>query len=120
MWREDVTRTLLVVEDDWAIRSVLVNLFQEEGYIVVAAETGRRALDLLTKIVPTVITLDYNLPDMNGFQLLQAIREFSGLQAIPIVLITAESVPRSVQEQLHTVVNKPFDISVLLDIVNQL
>ncbi len=120
MWKEDAVSTLLVIEDDPAIRSVLISLFQEEGHIVIAAGTGKRALDLLTKILPTVITVDYNLPDMNGFQLVQAIRAISGLQGIPIVLVTAASVPLEVQKQVHTVVRKPFEISDLLDIVNPL
>ena len=79
--------SILVVDDEAEIREGLVLLLESEGYAVVAVETGDAGLARLEEEPFDLLLLDVSLPDHNGIDLLQQIRERDPV--LPVVLITA-------------------------------
>jgi CheY-like chemotaxis protein len=80
---------VLLVEDERGIRRVMEMLFEDEGYDVLTAKNGSEALELLANVTPSMIITDYMMPEMDGAQLLRAIRDDAGLSAIPVLLMSS-------------------------------
>jgi CheY-like chemotaxis protein/anti-sigma regulatory factor (Ser/Thr protein kinase) len=80
---------LLIVEDDPALTGVLVALFAEHGVTAVAAHTARDALRLSQEIAPDLLLLDLLLPDGDGFDLVDWLREDPRLCRVPLVVYSA-------------------------------
>lgn len=75
---------ILIVEDDKAIRSLYKNAFEQQGYIVLTAEDGEAALEILPNVNVQVMFLDLGLPGMDGVELCRQIRSTH-----PIAIISA-------------------------------
>jgi two-component system alkaline phosphatase synthesis response regulator PhoP len=84
-----VKKSILLVEDEDALRMTLGDRLRGEGYIVDTADNGEKGLDKATEIAYDVIILDVMLPDTNGFDLCRDIRR-AGITT-PIMLLTARS-----------------------------
>jgi DNA-binding response OmpR family regulator len=82
-------RRVLVVEDDTSIMLGLQINLEAEGYVVLPAEDGERALEIARSDNPDLVILDVMLPRMNGFQVLQTIRR-EGLM-MPIIMLSART-----------------------------
>jgi len=82
--------TVLVVDDDSAIRDALFECLRDDGYDVHTAEHGQAALGSLDEGVrPDVIVLDLMMPIMNGFEFLQALKRRPGSHGIRVVILSA-------------------------------
>jgi PAS domain S-box-containing protein len=92
---------VLVVEDDPLTRQVLSRALQGEGCEVVEAEHGRAALDRLVEGVPDLVLLDLMMPEMNGFEFLEALREREAWRAIPVAVITAKELTDEERRRLN-------------------
>jgi DNA-binding response OmpR family regulator len=79
---------VLVVDDDPDIRLLLRELLERAGYSVAEAETGRAALRNLFSDTPALVILDVTMPDMDGYQTLERIRDLSD---VPVLMLTARS-----------------------------
>jgi CheY-like chemotaxis protein len=116
-------RTILVVEDDVAIRDALSDTLGYEGYSVEVAENGQDALDKLAQLQPPcLILLDLMMPVMNGLEFLAALHERNSddaLVTIPVVMVTAyEHMAREAKGTIG-VVKKPIDLDSLLRFVKE-
>lgn len=78
--------TILVIDDNRQIVAALTDVLQAKGYNILSAFDGRQGLRLALEREPDLILLDWNLPQLSGYQVLQALRE-RGNQA-PVVLTT--------------------------------
>lgn len=84
-----VMQTLLVVDDSRVDRRLVGGLLQKTGeYEVIYAENGRNALDRLELDIPDAVLTDLHMPEMNGLELVQAIK--SDYPLIPVLLMTAQ------------------------------
>jgi len=83
--------TLLLVEDDHAIREMLKMFLMTKKYTVLEAEDGATALQQLNQTNPDLLVLDWMLPDTDGLQLMQKIRETSVHKDLPILMLTARA-----------------------------
>lgn len=83
--------SILVVEDDKAIREMLTMFLSASKYTVSTAVDGKQALDQLYQSVPDVLLLDWMLPDMDGIDLIPQIRDVSALKDLPILMLTAKA-----------------------------
>lgn len=81
--------TILVVEDDDAIRNNITRLLKLEGYQIEAAANGREGLERARQLRPEVVISDIGMPEMDGFALLEAIRADRSLAATSVMLLTA-------------------------------
>jgi len=81
--------TVLVVEDDDAIRANIARLLKLEGFEILAAANGARGLEQARIARPDVVISDISMPEMDGFALLEAIRADAQLATTPVMLLTA-------------------------------
>lgn len=102
---------ILVVEDDARSRDLLVKYLGAKGHDVESAESGNRALTSAVSFGPDLILLDVNLPDMDGWGVLDAVRKFS---QVPVIMVTARD---SAQDKVAGLdlgaddyITKPFDL----------
>ena len=85
------TQRILVVEDDPDTAQLLTVVLTSEGYEVLPANNGSLALELLRKMGPDLVLLDWMLPGMDGPEVLQRSREIS---SVPIIMLTAKTAPQ--------------------------
>jgi signal transduction histidine kinase/DNA-binding response OmpR family regulator len=86
---------VLLVEDDTTMRLVLRRMLEREGWSVTEAEHGRVALECVAQTRPDLILLDLMMPEMNGFQFIDALRQNPEWRSLPIVIITAHDLSPS-------------------------
>ena len=105
-------KTVLVVDDQEINRDVLEAILEEQ-YEILFAENGREALEMIRAHQEelSVIMLDLMMPVMNGFEVLQKLREDEELQKIPVIVLTAEREAelRALQAGAADFITKPFD-----------
>jgi PAS domain S-box-containing protein len=94
-------RRVLVVEDDEATRTLLRRAMEAEGWDVVEAEHGRAALGRMAERLPDLVLLDLMMPEMNGFEFLEARREREPWRAVPVVVITARTLTDDDRRRLN-------------------
>jgi CheY-like chemotaxis protein/nitrogen-specific signal transduction histidine kinase len=92
---------VLVVDDDPVVRELLRRQLEAEGYRVSEAGDGRAALARLREAVPGVILLDLMMPEMDGFELMEAMRREAGWASIPVVVLTAKDLTAEDRERLN-------------------
>jgi two-component system OmpR family response regulator len=106
---------ILVVEDDVPTLESLRDLFRRAGFEVATATTGRDALArLLDEEQPSVIVLDVRMPVMTGEELIEVIRSYRRLAAIPVLVLTAADMPIRGSESVDVVMRKPFRMDELV------
>jgi len=110
----------LVVDDSRAVRMIVCRVLRELGYEAAEAGNGRQALEALQAGGPVdVILADWNMPEMDGLELLQAIRADSKYLGIPVVMVTTEAEVSQMVTALENGANeyimKPFTKEILVD-----
>lgn len=109
---------LVVIAEDYPDISQLVgDLLRGEGYDVAAVANGREVLDTVLLHQPCILLLDLSLPDMPGNEVIQQLQLHPKTSRVPIVVVSAYTEHLHRVPQVRAVVNKPFDISTLLDAV---
>lgn len=115
---------ILVADDNEDGAELLQLMLERHGARVQIAGTGRKAVELLETFTPQVLLLDISLPDMDGFELLQAIRALAGFEHTPALAVTGRSAERDKEKAAkagfaaHVV--KPFDVAALVDAIGKL
>jgi signal transduction histidine kinase/DNA-binding response OmpR family regulator len=84
----DGRATVLVVDDDPTVRSLLAKTLEKEGYRIVSARTGVEALALARAHRPQAITLDVLMPQMDGWRALKELKADAELHDIPVIMVT--------------------------------
>jgi two-component system response regulator PilR (NtrC family) len=104
--------TILVVDDEQSMREFLTVLLENQGYRVIAAPDGERALTLITEQLPDLVISDVRMPKMDGIDLLTRVREQH--PHLPVVMMTAyassDSTIRAMQLGADDYITKPFRI----------
>jgi two-component system response regulator AtoC len=112
---------VLIVEDESLIRWSLRQKFEERGYRVTEAETGRAALEALDAGLFDFIMLDYKLPDMTGLDVLRKLRE-SDTDTVAIMMTAFSSIESAVEAiklSAYDYLPKPFEMERLLLVVDK-
>ncbi len=110
----------LIVDDSSAMRAILRMMLKAQGFEVQEAKHGLDALSVLAASEPFDLALvDWNMPVMNGFQLLQGIRRDIRYNSMHVVMVTTETSTREMSEALAAGANeyimKPFTVDVVTD-----
>lgn len=109
----DLNITILVVDDFATMRRILKGNLRQLGFSnILEAEDGRLALEELKKNKVDLIISDWNMPNMNGLELLKAVKGDESFKKIPFVMVTAEGQKSNVMEAVKAGVSnyvvKPF------------
>ncbi|TVQ47540.1 MAG: diguanylate cyclase [Gloeocapsa sp. DLM2.Bin57] len=86
---KDVSETILIVDDQIANLKVLATMLEKEGYQVRKAIDGETALIAIENYIPNLILLDIKMPDLDGYEVCQRIKNNPQTQSIPIIFISA-------------------------------
>ncbi len=111
----------MVVDDSRTIRIILTKMLSELGLEVCPAGDGKEALEVAEreKGAFSVIMADWNMPEMNGLELVKRLRSDPRLASVPIVMITTETETRQVMAALEAGANeyvmKPFSRDIIAD-----
>ena len=112
--------SILVVEDDAAVRNALRDVLRDAGYSVMVAADGAVALGAIDgqPIGPDAVLLDLNMPHMDGSSFLQCLRSRPESRRTPVIIVTGAARP-TIPDGYSDVrlVRKPFDVNRLLALV---
>jgi two-component system chemotaxis sensor kinase CheA len=117
-----IVRTVLIVEDEWAIADWLEVLLSELAFNVVTAGNGREALDVLAREKPDLVITDFMMPLLDGAGLIAAMRDDPKLNDIPVIVMTSllEEALRERARGYRGYLRKPFREADLLRILDQI
>jgi CheY-like chemotaxis protein len=93
--------TVLVVDDEEPNREWLRRLLEPEGFSVILASGGQEAIDIARATSPDLIMLDLMMPNVTGFDVVEALRAKPATQNIPIMVLTAKTLTEADIRQLH-------------------
>jgi DNA-binding response OmpR family regulator len=116
-------RAVLLVDDNPEHQDVVRTLLMETGFDVVVAHDGAEALRVAQATPPDIAILDLSLPDMTGWELAGRLRNLAPVEAVPIVILSANAHEFASGGELavhDAFVMKPVDIGVLLEAVGRL
>jgi CheY-like chemotaxis protein len=114
-------RSILLVDDDADARRTLREFLTGEGFLVHTARDGQHALNVLERVQPDLILLDYKMPVMDGKQFLSIMRRTPPLQSIPVVILSAATREWSgANLEVVDVLTKPVDLDLLLATVSRI
>lgn len=116
--------TILVVEDDEGTRLSLQDYLELEGYTVVAAEDGWKALQMVSDYQPQLIITDISMPRLDGYAFLKSLRQKPAWRLLPVIFLTART---ATQERVQgyqigcdVYLEKPFELEEVAAIVRNL
>jgi len=114
-------RTVLVVDDDTSLLATLSDFLSYEGFNVLTADSGEKALVLLRRKKPDVIILDMGMPGMGGVGFLERITAADGSTQYPVLVLTARAAMAEffANRQIEGFIAKPCDPADLLMEVNR-
>lgn len=113
--------TILVVDDELSILETLRDVLEWEHYTVVTARSGKEGLAAAAHHQPALVLLDFMMPHMNGLEMLSRMRETPGLDATPVIMMTAAPARlSSVELRWDALLVKPFDADDLLETISAL
>jgi CheY-like chemotaxis protein len=113
-------QTILVVDDEEDLAETVETLLRARGFEVVTAHDGRRALDLACAVRPHLVLLDYELPEMDGLEVLAALKSAEATRSIPVLLTTASRISVEDVRKAEGFLAKPYDESLLYAMVQRL
>jgi CheY-like chemotaxis protein len=114
-------KTILVIDDKDDVRSVVIATLTQSGFSTREARNGPQGLQLAMACKPDLILCDVNMPGMDGYHTLSAIREIPAISAVPFILMTGSvdknGFRRGMVKGADDVLMKPFDADELIEAV---
>ena len=105
--------TVLVVEDEEHIRTVIEYNLRRQGFDVYTAADGLDGLDLVKRVWPDVVLLDWMMPEMDGLEVLAKLKRDPTTKDILVLMLTAKGMAADIQKALELgaddYITKPFD-----------
>ena len=111
----------LVADDSRAVRMILTKTLKELGYEVCEAANGRQALEVMEveKDAVTLVLADWNMPEVNGLELLQRLRQDPALSSLVVIMVTTETeldqMAMALDAGANEYVMKPFTKDILVE-----
>lgn len=118
-----MNQTVLTVDDSRTMRDMLRVSLEESGYRVLQAADGLLGLEVLRDVVPDVIVTDINMPNLDGFGFIEAVRRDRRFAAVPILVLTTES-SSQLKNRARAAgatgwITKPFEQERLIEVVRR-
>ncbi|MGD8703526.1 MAG: response regulator [Desulfosarcina sp.] len=118
------SKTVLIVDDELSILVPLQYLMEKEGYQARLAQSGKEAIEKITKVRPDLILLDIMLPDLDGYEIYQMIRQRPEWESIRIIFLTAKNRDADMAKGLamgaDAYITKPFSNTELIQKIRAL
>ncbi len=114
---------LLIVEDDFTVRELLTLVLKDAGFCVITADDGIAGLDQARAERPDLILTDIEMPNLDGIQMIQRLRQEPECQAIPVVVVSAVHtgvLMQAVAAGANETVAKPVGLVSLVRLVRQI
>jgi len=112
---------IMVVDDDPGMRLTLEGILEDEGFDVVGAEDGYKAIELAKDFAFDLIFMDVKMPGINGVEAFKEIKRVS--QSSMVIMMTGFAVEDLIKEALeegaYAVIYKPYEVAQIIDIVNK-
>jgi two-component system, chemotaxis family, chemotaxis protein CheY len=109
-----MVRTILAVDDSATVRKFVSVALTMQGFVVVTACDGMDALEKLPNQQVDLVITDLNMPNMDGFELIKALRENPGYKEIPVIILTSLtddiSKDRGAELGVNSYLVKPFSL----------
>jgi two-component system cell cycle response regulator DivK len=106
--------TILYIEDDFANRTLVRRVLEAEGYRVLEAADGLLGIEVARRERPTLILVDINMPEMDGYEVTARLRALDELRGVPIVAVTANVMMGDREKTLAAgcsgYIQKPIDV----------
>ena len=106
-------KSCLVVDDSRVVRKVARRIIEDLHFTCEEAEDGQKAYEFCQEKMPDAILLDWNMPNMNGLEFLEKLRQMEGGDAPKVVFCTTENdmshIQRAIQAGANEYIMKPFD-----------
>jgi len=116
-------RKILVVDDDEHILRSLAQYLELEDFDVTTASSGVEALERFAESRPDLMVLDVMMPGMDGFEVLQKIRQDTETSALPVLMLTARDqhadIMKGYQMGATSYLVKPFNLDELVEAINE-
>src|SRR5687767_1696843 len=109
--------TILVVDDEWAVRDMLSQFLTDEGYRVVTAQDGIEAMDRIDEEPPDLVVSDVMMPVLDGGHLAGIISTRTGVPVIGMTALTR--LRRDADAYFSAVLHKPFNLGRLLQLIEE-
>lgn len=107
---------ILIVDDSEMNRSILADMLGE-NYEILEAEDGFQAVGILQKTDIALMLLDINMPKLNGFQVLEVMKENRQIESIPVIMVSAESASEQIERAFELgatdFITRPFDLFIV-------
>ncbi|BAY33544.1 integral membrane sensor hybrid histidine kinase [Nostoc carneum NIES-2107] len=120
---EGKKRTILVVDDKWQNRSVVVNLLEPIGFVVIEASNGKEALAKVSADQPDLIITDLMMPLMNGFEFINQLRQSAQFEKTTVIASSASVFEtdqyKSIDAGANAFLPKPVDAEMLLELLRK-
>lgn len=104
---------ILLVEDEHHVRDIAKIVLELEGFEVIEAENGRKALDVLEKDTPDLIITDIMMPEMDGVEFFLTLKESDRTSSLPVIVLTVKSQFEDIKYAsllgMDEYMTKPFD-----------
>jgi CheY-like chemotaxis protein len=114
-------KKILVIEDENFIRENVIELLEIEGYEAVGAENGLVGVDLVKEYQPNLILCDVMMPELDGYGVLNALRQESDTATIPFIFLTASADRNNLQRirdmGMNDYILKPFNVEKFLSTI---
>ena len=116
-------KKILLIDDDESMLLAVSRVLTVSGFEVVSAPGGVPGLEMTRSVQPDAVVCDVNMPDMDGFEVLQRVRADPDTVSLPFILLTSaderENVRKAMQMGADDFISKPFKRQELIDAVNQ-
>ncbi|MDH3892175.1 MAG: response regulator [candidate division Zixibacteria bacterium] len=117
----NINGTILVVDDEEVIVSLLSSILEREGYQVHCGRSGREGVEIAMKTHPDLIIMDILMPDLDGYGATRLIKQNPTMQNVPVIFLTGRSAEedggKAFANGATTFVRKPFKRRQITDLV---
>ncbi|MFH1373409.1 MAG: response regulator [bacterium] len=113
--------TILVIDDETAVTGSIQAVLSNQGYQVHLAHDGKEGVDLASRVSPDLIIMDITMPEMDGYQAAEQLKQDPNLKDVPIIFLTGKSASEddgmAFAKGGASFVRKPFSPKQLRDLV---
>jgi CheY-like chemotaxis protein len=113
-------KTVLVVDDEPVLRTIVREILHEEGYAVIEAADGRVMLEIVAREHPDLVLMDVMMPGIDGREAYQQLRSNPEHRDVPVVMMSAGVRPIRLDPSIAGFMAKPFDVTQLIELVARL